>query len=66
MGGAQYFEIKIKRGSKGFKVGVTKDPKIDLNKSFSDFDTGFAYFSKGQLRHNSDSMGKNFKAKIRD
>jgi len=57
MGGAQYFEINIKNGSKGFKVGVTKNPKTDLDKSFCDFDSGYAYFSKGQLRHNSDSMG---------
>ena len=59
MEGAQYFEITIKNGSKGFKVGVSKSQDIDLDKSFSDYETGYAFFSKGQLRHNSDSMGKN-------
>ena len=59
MEGAHYFEIKIRGGSKGFKVGVTKNQSFDLNKGFCDSKDGYAYYSKGQLRHNSDSMGKN-------
>jgi hypothetical protein len=57
MEGAHYFEINIRNGAKGFKVGVSRTQDFDLDKSFCDFGNGYAYFSKGQLRHNSDSMG---------
>lgn len=58
MEGAIYFEITIQRGCEGFKVGVTRSLNFDMNKSFSDFDTGYAFFSQGQLRHGSDSYGE--------
>lgn len=58
MEGAIYFEINIAKDCKGFKVGVTKTIDFDVQKSFCEFDTGYAFFSKGQLRHNSDSMGE--------
>jgi hypothetical protein len=58
MEGAIYFEIKINNGCQGFKVGVTKSLDFDLDASFSDYETGYAFFSKGQLRHDSHSMGK--------
>jgi hypothetical protein len=60
MEGAIYFEMKINKGCKGFKIGLTKSVDFDLDKSFCDYETGYAFFSKGQLRHDSDSMGKNF------
>ena len=52
--------MKINKGCKGFKIGLTKSVDFDLDKSFCDYETGYAFFSKGQLRHDSDSMGKNF------
>lgn len=58
MEGAHYFEIKIFNGCKGFKVGISSNKDINLNSSFCDFDSGYAFFSKGQLRNGSDSMGK--------
>ena len=58
MEGVIYFEISISKDCKGFKVGVTRTLNFDMNKSFCDFETGYAFFSQGQLRHNSDSMGR--------
>lgn len=58
MEGAIYFEITIAKDCKGFKIGLTQTLDFDLDASFCDFSTGYAYFNKGQLRHESDSMGK--------
>lgn len=58
MEGAHYFEILITNCDRGFKVGVSKTQDFDLSKSFCDFRTGYGFFSRGQLRNGSDSMGK--------
>jgi hypothetical protein len=47
MEGAIYFEITIAKDCKGFKVGLTQTLDFDLDVSFCDFNTGYAYFSKG-------------------
>mmetsp|Transcript_24082 Transcript_24082/g.27273 ORF Transcript_24082/g.27273 Transcript_24082/m.27273 type:complete len:179 (+) Transcript_24082:194-730(+) len=53
-----YFELKITHGSY-FKIGVTKS-KESLDKAFSDFKTGWAYYKTGQLRNNSNGSGPNY------
>lgn len=58
MEGAHYFEIKFSNAKDGFKIGVSRTKDFDLDKSFCDFRTGYGFFSKGQLRYGSDSMGK--------
>lgn len=41
------------------KLGFTTSTDFDLkNKSFSDYDHGFGWYNKGQLRNGSDFYGK--------
>lgn len=40
------------------KIGVTKS--LDFTDAFCDSINGWAFFTMGQLRHNSGSMGKSF------
>jgi hypothetical protein len=49
------WSITITSGS-NFKIGVTRDTE-NLENAFSDFDTGWAYYRTGQLRHASNSNG---------
>jgi hypothetical protein len=53
-----YFEIKFIKGS-NFKVGVSKTRR-SLNVAFSDTEDGWAYYSNGQLRHNSKGEGPKY------
>lgn len=41
-----------------FKVGFSSTKDIDFNKCFADFKTGYAFYSKGQLRNDSDRHGR--------
>ena len=50
-----YFEIKLLKGS-NFKIGVSKSIRC-LDYAFSDTEDGWAYYSNGQLRHNSKGDG---------
>ena len=52
-----FFQIKCLKGS-NFKLGIaTGKAKESPNQAFCDTDQGFAYFSTGQLRHNSKGTG---------
>jgi len=52
-----YFEIKCVKGA-NFKIGIaTEVAKKSPNSAFCDTDQGFAYFSSGQLRHDSKGSG---------
>ena len=56
-GDKYYFEIYITKGSL-IKIGVSR-PTVQLNEAFSDTKDGWAIYN-GQLRHNSNSTGKNY------
>lgn len=61
MDGVHYWEIVADaRTEHELKVGVTTQQKFNVNASFSDYEFGFAYYGLGQLRHNSNSLGKCF------
>ena len=48
------------------KVGVTLNKDFAMEeKSFSDFPFGYAFFQKGQLRNNNDSMGKKYGKEVK-
>jgi len=59
VGGIHYFEVDLPHTNRfPLKVGVTLDKAFDMNaKGFSDYVFGYSFFTKGQLRNNSDSMG---------
>ena len=50
-----YFEVKFIKGS-NFKIGVSKTRR-NREIAFSDTEDGWAYYSNGQLRHNSKGEG---------
>jgi hypothetical protein len=50
-----YYEVKFLKGS-NFKIGVAKSRR-HLDIAFSDTEDGWAYYSNGQLRHNSKGDG---------
>lgn len=50
-----YFEVKFIKGS-NFKIGVSKTRR-NREMAFSDTEDGWAYYSNGQLRHNSKGEG---------
>ena len=50
-GNRYYFEVKMLKGS-NFKIGVSSTREV-VDNAFSDYETGWAYYSSGQLRHNS-------------
>lgn len=52
-----FFSIKCTKGT-NFKIGIaTLEAKNNPNQAFSDTKNGFAYFSNGQIRHNSKGSG---------
>ncbi len=53
-----HYAVRIKQGS-NFKIGVctTRDT---LDAAFSDTENGWAYYSKGSLRHGSKAEGPNY------
>ena len=53
-----YFEVKFIKGS-NFKIGVSKS-KRNREIAFSDTEDGWAYYSNGQLRHNSKGEGQKY------
>ena len=53
-----YFEVKFLKGS-NFKVGISKTRR-NLDIAFSDTEDGWAYYSNGQLRHNSKGDGPQY------
>eukprot|EP00347_Sterkiella_histriomuscorum_P015071 403358421 len=53
-----YYEVKFIKGS-NFKIGVSRS-KRNLEIAFSDVEDGWAYYSNGQLRHNSKGEGLNY------
>ena len=53
-----YFEVKFLKGS-NFKIGVSKS-KRNTEIAFSDTEDGWAYYSNGQLRHNSKGDGAKY------
>jgi hypothetical protein len=49
------------------KIGVTSQKGFDMaNNGFSDLPSGYAFFTKGQLRNNSGSMGLKYGKEIKD
>lgn len=57
-GGRYYFEIKFLKGS-NFKIGVSK-VRRNIDIAFSDTTDGWAFYSNGQLRHNSKGDGPKY------
>ncbi|KAM3134223.1 hypothetical protein pb186bvf_013643 [Paramecium bursaria] len=56
--GIHYWEIKIDKDTKNeMKIGVSTNKNIDLNTAFSDYPSGFAYYTVGQFRNGSNSNG---------
>lgn len=53
-----YYEVKFLKGS-NFKIGVSKSRRI-CEIAFSDLEDGWAYYSNGQLRHNSKGDGPKY------
>ena len=46
--GIHYWEIKVDKDTKNeMKIGVSTNKNIDLNTAFSDYPTGFAYYTVG-------------------
>jgi len=62
VGGVHYFEVDCPSTNEHpAKIGVTLNKDFDMEShSFSDFKFGYGFFQKGQLRHNSNAMGKKF------
>ncbi len=61
MEGVHYWEIIADaRTEHELKIGVTTQQKFNVNASFSDYDFGFAFYGLGQLRHGSNSVGRNY------
>ena len=59
--GVHYWEIIAdSRTEHELKVGVTTQQTFNVNSSFSDYEFGFAYYGLGQLRHNSNAVGKSY------
>ena len=55
--GRYYFEIRCLKGT-NFKIGIaTEKARSATDQAFSDTADGYAYFSNGQLRHNSKGQG---------
>lgn len=52
------FQISTKP-DKPIKVGLVSELDFDRNRAFSDFPTGFAFYTLGQLRNNDHGQGKN-------
>ena len=64
--GLHYWELVAdSRTENELKVGVTKSIDFDKKTAFSDYQSGWAYYGIGQLRHcdaaNGHKYGKNFK-----
>lgn len=57
-GGRYFFEVKFLKGS-NFKIGVSRTRR-NLDIAFSDTEDGWAYYSNGQLRHNSKGDGPKY------
>ncbi len=57
IGGIHKFLFIFKKASDYVKVGVTTTNKIQKNKAFCDFESGFAFFTKGSLRNGSEDSG---------
>lgn len=53
-----FFEVRMIKGS-NFKLGVSKTRR-NLDLAFSDTQDGWAYYSNGQLRHNSKGDGEKY------
>merc|ERR1712232_802996 len=67
VGGIHYFEVDV-NGNNRFpcKIGVTLGKEFDMSKqSFSDMPFGYAFFQKGQLRNNNDSMGLKYGKEVK-
>jgi hypothetical protein len=59
--GKHYWEIKMDPNcANELKVGITTSKDIDLNKAFSDFPTGYAFYGIAQLRNGSDCSGAKY------
>lgn len=56
--GIYYWELQIRKGAH-FKIGIVDLTKLkpDAKGAFSDFDSGFAYYSMGELRNKSNLKG---------
>lgn len=67
VGGIHYFEVEVHSGNRfPCKIGVTLSKDFDMTySSFSDMPFGYAFFQKGQLRNNNDSMGKKYGKEVK-
>ncbi len=50
--------ILITGSSNDFKIGFSKTKRIIEKKSFCDFEDGYAFYTIGQLRNDSNAHGK--------
>jgi hypothetical protein len=62
--GIQYWEFLLLNVKNPVKIGVTTDKNIDLSTAFCDHPSGFGFFTIGQLRNGSDSMGVVYSEKM--
>jgi hypothetical protein len=59
--GIYYWEVIINEGSVSpLKIGVSLRKDMDLNKAFSDYESGFAFLTTGYLRRGNDRQGTVF------
>lgn len=63
-GSRYYFEVKFLKGS-NFKIGVCSTRR-NTDIAFSDTEEGWAYFSLGQLRHNSKGLGLKYGQRFKE
>ena len=57
LGGVHRIKFSIGPSERPVKVGVTKATEVPQNTAFSDFETGFAFYTVGQTRNESDGSG---------
>ena len=57
IGGVHCFKFSVGVSERPVKVGLTKDNNVPQNTAFSDFEPGFAYYTVGQTRNESDGSG---------
>lgn len=68
VGGLHYFEVEVPQSNKfPAKIGVTLSKDFDMERNgFSDLAFGYSFFTKGQLRNHSASMGNKYGKEIKD
>lgn len=66
LGGIHRFEFTTGKAQHPVKVGATKDDTVPKDTAFSDFENGFAFFTVGQSRNDSNASGLLYGNKLDD